>query len=157
MNKDKHSISDDVMERIKNGEIHMRPAIYFSLLSSLTVVAGIFAGIAMAYISSIIFFWIKTLSINAKAYGLRRNLAETIAAFPWWTVIIFCALTALTVLLVRRYGHIYKHRTRYIILTIIAVATIAGFIMSSFGIGDLNHSGRNSQGTVQKGPWWQNK
>lgn len=157
MNKDKHSISSDVMERIKSGEVHMRPAIYFSLLSSLMVIAGIFAGIAMAYLSSIVFFWIKTLSINAKAYGLRRNLTETIASFPWWTVLIFCVLMALTVFLVRRYGHAYKHKTRYIVLIIISVAVIAGFIMSNFGIGDLNHSGRKGQGTVQKGPWWQRK
>ncbi len=157
MSEEKSSISNDVMERIKKGEIHMRPAVYFSLLSVSTIIAGIFAGIAMAYLSSIVFFWIKTLGVSSKAYGLRRNLAETIASFPWWTVIIFCVLTAMTVFLVRRYGHAYKHKTRYIVLIIIAVAVIAGFVMSNFGIGGLKHSGRNGQDTFQKGPWWQDK
>lgn len=135
----------------------MRPAIYFSLLSVLTIIASLSAGVAMAYLSSIAFFWVRTIGINSRAYGLRRNLAETIASFPWWAVIIFFTLTVLAVFLIRRYGHIYRHKSRYLFLIMISVALIAGLVMSSFGIGDLNHSERNGQGTSEKGPWWQNK
>lgn len=157
MSQEKSTISNDVMKRIKKGEVRMRPATYFSLLSISAIIAGLSAGIAMAYFSSIMFFWIRTVGLNSKAYGLRRDLAETIASFPWWTVAIFSVLTILTVSLIRRYGHLYKHKTRNVVILIVSLSLIAGITMSSFGIGDINRSRQNGQDIRQNSHRWQDK
>lgn len=157
MSQEKSTISNDVMKRIKKGEVRMRPATYFSLLSISAIIAGLSAGIAMAYFSSIMFFWIRTVGLNSKAYGLRRNLAETIASFPWWTVAIFSVLTILTVFIIRRYGHLYKHKTRNVVILIVSLSLIAGIMMSSFGIGDINRSRQNGQDILQNSHRWQDK
>lgn len=150
MSKSK-DISTNVLNKIKKGEVKMRPGIYFTILSSLIMAAILAAGLALAYLSSIIFFWLRIINSSSRAYGAQRNLSEAIASFPWWTIVAFVGLVLLAIFLVHKYGTMYKHKIRYIVLLIILTSLIAGFTMSNFGIGDINHSGQNGQG--QSNSW----
>lgn len=151
MNKPEQTISNDVMQKIKQGEVQMKPRLYFTLLYVFAIFSVLAAGLVTAYLSSIVFYWIRIENSSTMAYGARRNLSEAIAAFPWWAVIIAIGLVAMAVMLVRRHGTMYRHRARTVTLVIIALSLIVGFIMYSAGIGELGKSRHGNPGGDRRG------
>ncbi len=156
MNKNQSTVSDKVIRQIKDGKVQMRPAIYFTILSFITIILSLISSVAISYSSSIIFFWIRVISSNTGAYGARRNLSESIALFPWWTLLIIAVAIISLIILIGKHGDAYKHKTSKILFIILAISIIAGFIMSSFGISNYAHSNYNSQGTNQNNTRWKN-
>lgn len=154
MSKHQQKISQNVLSQIKNGDVKMRPRTYFTLLSSLIIIASIIAGIILSYLSSIIFFWIRITASDSAAYGARRNLSELVSSFPWWSILVIVGLIALITFLIRRYGNLYKHKTRDIVIVILLISVIFGAGLSALGFGDIRHPGQQFQ---QNGPWWNKK
>ncbi len=150
------TIADDVLSRIKKGEVQMKPSIYFALLSAASLVASLAAGLVMAYLSSIMFFWFKIMNASGNAYGVKNNFIQTVSSFPWWTILIFIASVVSIVFMIRRFGVTYRHKTRNIALIVITISLIAGFTLSSLGVGDLGHSTGNQQNSQSHGPRWKN-
>lgn len=143
MNKNKSPISSIVMQQIKDDKVKMHPGFYFTLISIAIIIISLAAGTALAYLSSIIFFWFRIINSDSMAYGARRNLGELAADFPWWVIVVFTTLTIFAVFLIKKYGTVYRHKTRYLVMIIVATSLIAGFTMSNLGIGNLNHSNQN--------------
>lgn len=139
MSKKTTSINKNVLDQIKSGKVKMRPSVYFSFISLGIVLASLVFGLLIAYSSSVMFFWIKILSSGSPAYGARRNMLELLASFPWWAIIVLLVASFVLVYLVRIYGNVYRHKISSIFIIIIITALISGFIMSLFGVGDLNH------------------
>lgn len=148
MSEYKSTVSEEVMQKIKHGNVRMKPRLYFSLLSAATLSIGLIAGMVLAYLWSIVFFWIKVETADGMAYGARRNLGEAITAFPWWALIIAAALLVLVVLLVRKHGAIYRHKPLTVALVVVLISIGAGLLLSSWGVGDIGHArqdGRNPE------------
>ena len=154
MSKHQQKISQNVLDQIKNGDVKMRPRTYFTLLSSLIIIASIIAGIILSYLSSIIFFWIRITTSDSAAYGARRKLSELVLSFPWWSILVIVGLIALITFIIRHYGNLYKHKTRDIVIVILLISVIFGSGLSALGVGDIRHSGQQFQ---QNGPWWNKK
>ena len=74
-------IKASVMDQIKSGKVHMKPRPYYTLLGLTSVGAVVLAGVAIAYLSSIVFLWFRILAADTMAYGARANLSESIATF----------------------------------------------------------------------------
>jgi glucan phosphoethanolaminetransferase (alkaline phosphatase superfamily) len=157
MSNKQPTIADSVLGQIKSGKVQMKPSIYFTLLSIASLVASLVAGIAMAYLSSIVFFWFKIMNASGNAYGVKNNFSQAVNSFPWWTILIFILSTVFIVFIIRRFGTAYRHKTRNIVLIVVVISIIVGFALSNFGVGDLNHSTKNQQNNQTHGPWWKNK
>lgn len=140
MNKKTASITENVLGQIKNGKVKMKPSIYFSLISFGVLLASLMSGIIMTYSSSVMFFWLRIVSSGNAAYGAKRNLVETLADFPWWTILVLIAVVVLLVYIVRNFGTAYRHKIANILVIILLISLIAGFMMSLFGVGDLSHN-----------------
>ncbi len=154
MSKSQQKISQDVLSQIKDGDIKMHSSIYFTLLSASIIIASIVAGTLISYLSSIIIFWIRIEASNSAAYGARRNLSELAASFPWWAVLVIVALIIFITALIRKYGTVYRHKTRDIILVVLLISVIFGAGLSALGVGDYKHAGQNNQQNQQNGPRW---
>lgn len=152
MNKGKLTISEDVLLKIKQGDIQMRPKLYYTLLSVVSAVAVLLAGLTVSYLISVAIFWFRIETASTMAYGARRNLSESLAAFPWWIVVVAAVLLIVAVVLVRKHGRMYRHKPHQIALAIIVIATVVGLIFYGVGIGGLGrtHSGGPAPGT--RGP-----
>ncbi len=148
------AIADIVMDKIAHGDIRMRPRVYFSLLTVVSVVTVIFSALSIAYLSSMLFFWVRIQTANTMAWGARSNLDETLASFPWWAFFLALALLAVTALLIKRYGHMYRHRTVGIIFVLLATSLLLGFGFSALGIGSSHTRGQLPDYTEQRGPVW---
>lgn len=151
MNKQNQSISEDVMQKIKQGDVQMKPRQYFTLLSIVVTMAVLLAGLAVSYLSSIIFFWIRIESSSRMAYGARRNLSEAIAEFPWWAVFVAVGLVILAVILVRKHGTMYRHKASTVTVAIVLLSLFIGFIMYTVGIGEIGNSQHGNQDGGRRG------
>lgn len=139
------TISASVMKKIKNGEVQMRPRIYYTLLGLASVGAVVLSGIMSAYLFSIIFFWLRVQTADTMAYGARANLANSIDTFPEWALILSLALLATAIILAHRYRRIYKHKVSTVAVVVISCSLILGLVLSLFGIGKSNTPVRNNR------------
>lgn len=154
MSNKQHAISDDVLQKIKQGEVHMKPRVYFSLLTGLSVLAVLAASLAVSYVASIVFYWVRIQTASTMAYGARRNLSEALATFPWWYVVAAVVLTALAVILVRKRGTMYRHKASTIALSIIGISLMAGLVLYALGIGSISGPNGANHGAGRQGQGW---
>lgn len=133
-------LSSSVMEKINSGQVNIKPRMYFILLYLVSIAAIISAAIAIAYSSSIIIYWFKIQLADTMAWGARANLAESIASFPWWMLIISVALIVTVAILVRRYGRMYKHKTSVVIIVLVLLSMLLGLGFSFIDIGKAHNS-----------------
>ena len=145
----KTPVKKAVMEQIKSGQIKMRPRVYFVILSALSIGTAILAGLALTYLSSVIFFWWRVMSAETMAWGARANLNQAIASFPWWALVVSVILLIFTALLVRKHGHLYRHKLSTILLTTIIGAVIFGLILSFLDLGSHISSPQMRRGNSQ--------
>lgn len=134
--KHSSSVSDAVMQQIRAGSVQMKPRSYYVTVGLVTGAVVVLAGIAVSYLMSIIFLWLRIQSAEGMAWGARARLGDAIATFPWWTVLGAAVLTALAVWLIRRQGRLYRLRVTTVALALVFGALLIGFSLSVFNIGE---------------------
>lgn len=153
MNNQKKSVTDAVMQKIKRGDVRMKSRLYFTLLSIASILAIGVSGILVSYLSTMLFYWIRIETASTMAYGARRNLSDALATFPWWAVVVAIGLMLLAILLAKKHGTMYRHKTSTVALIIVALSLVVGFVMYSAGVGISPHdnqgAGRRGQGLHQ--------
>jgi len=147
------TIGESVMRQIKSGSVRMRPRSYYALLGGVSIVATLLAGITIAYLSSIVFFWIRVITADTMAYGARANLSASISSFPWWALVLAIGLTVVAVVLVRKQGRMYRHKTSTILVGIVACSLVLGFGLSFLEIGRWHTP--NQVNEAGQGQGWQ--
>lgn len=146
------NISSSVMDQIKSGKVHMKPRAYYVALSIASLGAVVLAGITLAYLSSIMFFWVRIQTADTMAWGARANLSESIASFPWWAALLSLALIIVAVVLVRRHGRMYQHKTSTIAAVLVVGSLLLGLGLSLLDIGaphTPSQPGANGRGPGQ--------
>lgn len=144
------TISTSVMKKIKDGEVHMKPRMYYTLLGLTSVGAVILSGIMTAYLLSIMFFWLRIQTADTMAYGARANLANSIDSFPAWALLASVLLLTLAIVLAHRYRRIYKYKLSTVAAVLIACSLILGLGLSFFDIGKSHTpAGKNKTGQYQ--------
>jgi hypothetical protein len=89
---------------------------------------------------------VRIQTANTMAWGAREHLSEAIASFPWWALIVSLMLLVAAILLVRRQGRMYRHKTRTIALAIVSCSLLLGLGLSSLNIGQSHTPGQPNQG-----------
>ncbi len=128
----KINIKENVMGKITENKISMKPKSYFILGSVLT-----FVGLIASVIFSI--FLISIISFLLKEHGPMGNyrLSLMIESFPWWIpVLAFIGLISGIVLL-KKYDFSYKTNFWIIIIGFILVIIAAGWLIDKTGIDNL--------------------
>lgn len=128
----------------------MKPRLYFILLTGLTVIATVAAGLVISYLVSILTYLLRIQTASTPALGARANLSEALASFPWWAVVLAGALVAVALWLMRTHGRMYRHKTSTVLLILIASSVIVGVGMSYAGLGHPE-SGMGPGNSVEQG------
>ncbi len=131
----KPPINDAVMQDIRAGKVTMKPRAYFGALLALAVLTSVAAGLTIAYLTSIVYFWLRIITADTMAYGARSRLSEALTTFPWWLLIAAVVLGAVAIMLVRRQGHMYRHRTSVLVLVLMLASLVLGIGFSALKIG----------------------
>ena len=139
------TVSNAVMEQIKHGKVTMRSRLFFTLTFTASIAGVVLAGVAIAYLFSLMTFWIKIETADTMAWGARANLGEALATFPWWILPVILALLIAAAWLIRQQGTMYRYKTWVIALVLVALSLIVGTGMSYLGIGDIHGSDQQMQ------------
>lgn len=134
--KTSDSIARSVLEDIQAGKLHMRPRVYFATLTGIIIATSVAAGVALAYLTSVLYYWVRIVTADTMAYGARAHLSDALGSFPWWLLLVSIGLSAAAVWLVRTYGRMYRHRTVTIVLVLIIGSLIIGSGLAVAGVGE---------------------
>ncbi len=157
--KAKPTIADSVLDKIEHGSVRMKSKQYFAVLS---IVSSLFIGlavVALSYMYSIIFFWLRIQTSDTIARGARLRLDETLKNFPWWVAVAALVLLGALVWFIKKYGALQRYRAGIIVPVVVLVSLLFGLLASSFGVGEL-HSRKPSfgkqhgQNQSERGPAW---
>lgn len=146
MKKKTSDIQKSVMQQISSGHVRMHSKLYFILITVIMIGAGLAGGVLFAYLVSIAAYGIRIETALTPAYGARANLANALAAFPWWLLLLAISLIVLAVWLMRRYGRAYRYSQTAIILTFLLVSTALGIGFSFAGVGGHDDGQQNMRG-----------
>ncbi|NMC51592.1 hypothetical protein GYA54_02595 [Candidatus Kuenenbacteria bacterium] len=125
-------LKEKIMERIKSGEIKMKPRWYF-VFGSLASAAGLVSILVVTIF--LVNFAIFSLRTNGYMRGYKYD--QIIASFPWWALVLAVFGVLLGVVLLKKYDFSYKKNFSTIVLSLLVSLLIAGLLVNFLGINDV--------------------
>lgn len=123
-------IKSNVFEKIRKGEISMRPKMYFIARAALLIIVAVIAFIIAMFVLSFAFFSIHESGEQFLLGFGQRGLLAFIALFPWWSLVFTILLILLLDYLLRYFKFGYRVSMLEIFLFALAVVIIAGIIIN---------------------------
>lgn len=131
MSEELKNITENVMERIHNGKIKMKPKIYFIIGSILT-----FFGLVFSIIISMLSIGLIRFSIRARGPMAEYRFEQMVSDFPWWIVILTILSLVVGIWLIQKYDFSYKIKSWVIVLVFVLVIVVAGLGIDMIGLND---------------------
>jgi hypothetical protein len=128
-NESKQTISE-ILSKIKQGNIKMRPKWYFILHGSLILIGGVLLGMALLYLGSFILFTLRRTGVLfAPGFGFQGWYIFLIS-LPWFLIVLSLIFVVILELLVRHYAFAYRRPLLYSLLGILVFVLFGGFIVN---------------------------
>lgn len=136
------AIEKNVMNQISAGQIKMHSKKYYSIVGFISFLAIILFSFVSSYSMGVMALWVRIQSAEGYAYGAKRNLANLIEIFPWWALIFGLLSLFAAVYFVKKLGNLYKIRTIYLVIIILATSLVIG-LSSSYLLSPSNSNEHN--------------
>lgn len=128
--KNQKSLKETLLEKIKSGEMKMRPRAYFILKTILIVGGSLLVGGLAIFLISFISFHLRLSGIwYLPGFGFR-GLGIYLRLLPWFLIFISLFLILILEILAKRFSFVWRRPIVYSLLLIIVVALIGGFIIT---------------------------
>jgi xanthosine utilization system XapX-like protein len=123
------NIQDTIIQKIKDGEVSMKPRWHFLLESFLWIVGGVMVFLIAIYLLSFVMFILRVSGVGlVPLYGMR-GIIFLIATSPWVLIITTGLFIGILYVLVRRYSFSYRTPVIYTLLgTVIGVLVLSSII-----------------------------
>lgn len=138
MSKELKNITENVMAKIHEGKIKMKPKYYFVLGSVFS-----FLGLVFSIITSVFLVALIRFSLRSGGRMADYKLDYLIDIFPLWAPILAIVSIFIGIKLIRRYEFSYKNNFIGIVLLFILAIFVAGIVFDMTGLNEL---------WLQKGP-----
>lgn len=133
-NKDKKTFANEILGRIKSGEVKMKTKQYFFLKSALVIIVFVVVFILALFFMSLLAFSIKANGLH----GLPRFGANGTWLFfksvPWLLILLVFGTAVLLEILAKHFKFIYKHPLLYSLLGMVVIITILGIVIEETNI-----------------------
>lgn len=126
----RNTFTDQVLEKIRSGKVHMHPRIYFGLKAlalALTTAAVVAAS------ATLVSFILFSIQASGQMYLLGfggRGLQVFLLLFPWWLLALDIALMLLMGWLLRHFQFGYRSPLLYLLTGTLAISVIIGFLIT---------------------------
>jgi hypothetical protein len=120
-----------IVDKIKSGEVTMRPKAYFVLKIFGLLALSILILITSALLFSFVLF---TLRVSGRLFLLGlgwKGLSVFFGLFPWKTLIIEFGLLFILERLLRKFTFGYRHTTVYLVSVTMLLIIAAGFLLDA--------------------------
>src|ERR1035437_2572491 len=130
MNKLAEDIKNSVLQKIRLGEIHKRPRVYFIIqIISMTVIAFLTLITSLFAISFILFSIHESGELFLLGFG-ARGFITFLSLFPWFTLCITIVLIFLLEWLMRHFKFNYHRSVLTVFFWFISCMFFGGLIIS---------------------------
>jgi hypothetical protein len=126
----KKSIKEIVLDKIKKGEVKMRPKAHFVLKTILALSGAIILALFVLYLISFIAFALRAGGMGSLPGFGSRGLSSLLVSIPWLLILIAALLIVALEILVRRFAFSYRRPILYSVLTIIFLVFMGSFIIN---------------------------
>jgi hypothetical protein len=129
-NQEEKSVLSVLSDKIKSGQIHMRPRFYFVLKTILIVFGAVLACLLILFLVSFIAF-----SLHANGLWLLpgfgfRGLGLFFNYLPWILILMALALIVILEVLAERFSFVWRRPIIYSLLAIILVVFLGSFLIN---------------------------
>jgi hypothetical protein len=124
------SIKELVLDKIKKGEVKMRPKAHFILKTILALSVAVVLVLFVLYLTSFISFSFKAGGIGVLPGFGSRGLGSLFSAMPWPLILIAAVLIFVLEILVRRFAFSYRQPILYSVLAIVLVVSLGSFAVN---------------------------
>lgn len=119
------------MQKIKSGEIKIKPKWYFALGSILSVLGLVGMTLVIIFFTNLMLFFLRT---NSYMRGFRYE--QIISNFPWWALLLAILGISLGVIFLKKYDFSYRKNFQIILVIIILSIFIASWIFDLVGLNE---------------------
>ncbi len=129
MNNQQNSISDKVINKIRSGDIKMKPKAYFVLRTALLVLGILVLFLFIVYLISFITFSLRSSGIWLSPVFGFPGIKILFGSLPWVLILITVVLIVLLEIFAKQFTFIYRKPIIYSLLVIILVVFLGGFLI----------------------------
>lgn len=123
-------IKKKILEKIKQGEVAMKPKWHFVLESVLAIIGIVILSLGLLYILSFIVFALRQSGVMfAPAFGLRGVFAFLYSS-PWILILLAVLFVGVLEILVRKYSFTYKKPIVYVLLGIVVISLAGSYAIA---------------------------
>jgi len=151
MSKSKN-LKKEVLEKIKKGEIKMKPKWYFIAGSLLLFLGTVFSTISTIFIFNFIFFLLR--HHYGPMYQYRINLILT--NFPWWMILIGILGVFFGIKLLKEYEFSYKRNFLMIVIFYLLSIFLSAYLIDFFNLNRFWYKMGSLKRYYQKNKIWEN-
>lgn len=147
MSKELNKTTEEVMNKIRGGQIKMHSRLYFIIGYILAL-----GGLVFSFISSIFFIGLIRFSLRTHGPMGEYRLEQLLSSFSWWMPVLAILGLLIGIKLLQRYDFTYKINFKLLIMGVIIFVLISGWAIDMTGLNDfwLNRGPGNGQGQLRK-------
>jgi hypothetical protein len=132
MQKKQITIENEVMEKIHNHHIQMRPKIYYVFGSIL-----VFLSLAFSIVSSIFLISLTRFALKTHGPMGQFRLEQLLSSFPWWAPILAIVSLIIGIWLLKKYDISYKKNFLLLCIMIVFAVLLAGWVIDYTGLDNV--------------------
>ncbi|MFZ1988039.1 MAG: hypothetical protein WAV21_03360 [Minisyncoccia bacterium] len=127
-NPHQNEIQHEVLERIRSGELRMKPRLFFVLKAVLVVFVAALILLVSVWLASFISFGLRVSGHDSLlGFGTQGSLIF-LTIFPWWSALLDLILIVLLGWLLRRFKFGYRRPLLYLFAVLIVGGIGAGLV-----------------------------
>ena len=124
-----NDFKQNILKKIKNGELDMRPHWHFVLKGLLMLVGIIVVALCVIYLLSFILFTLKQTGVGfAPLYGFK-GLGMFVLSSPWLLIVFAAVFLVLLYILVSKYSFSYQRPLIYSMLGVVLLVLVSSFVI----------------------------
>lgn len=124
------NIKQQIMEKIENNEIKMKPKWYFVVGSILLFLGVLFSTISAVFVINLMLFLLRTH--YGPMYQYRLNLI--LLNFPWWLIVIGVISIFLGIKLLKQYDFSYKKNFLLLVFSYLLIIFLTAYLIDYFNL-----------------------
>ncbi len=129
-NQQENYIGDKVLNKIKSGEIKMKPKIHFILRAVLLILSTLILALFIICLVSFIIFSLRSSGILFLPKFGFPGIRIFFSSLPWLLILIAVILIILLEIFTKRFTFVYRRPILYSLLAIIFIVILGSFIIN---------------------------
>ncbi|MFZ3301105.1 MAG: hypothetical protein WA152_00105 [Microgenomates group bacterium] len=141
MQKKQIDITNEIMSKIKKGQIKMKPKWYF-VLGSASMVLG------LASISIVLMFIVRLFMFSIRSHGPMADirLQQIISNFPLWAPVLAIIGIVGGIYMLKKFDFSYKKNFYLVVVGIITAIFLSGILIDMFDLDRFMFGNRFGRG-----------